>query len=123
MPPGDSTDPDDLEQIRNAFLQAYLEDYACLAEAAVEQPEGTIKEVLFPVVGEHTLEALVKEYHSKGPVYRRYIHTLIRRSYSHHYRRMLPLILDTLTFRSNNDRHQPIIEALTLHLNLATDRP
>lgn len=97
----------DLEKVQGKTTLLYR-----LAEAAMEQPEGTVKEVLFPVVGEHTLAALVKEYHSKGPVYRRHIHTLIRSSYSHHYRRMLPLILDTLIFHSNNVLHQPVIEAL-----------
>ena len=83
-----------------------------LAEAAMQQPDGVIREVLFPVVGEQTLAALVKEYHAKGPVYRRHVHTLLRSSYSHHYRIMLPPILDALTFRSNNTTHQPIIKAL-----------
>ena len=67
---------------------------------------------MFPVCGEEKLAALVKEYHSKGPVYRRHVHTLIRSSYSHHYRQMLPLILATLTFCSNNQKHQPVIQAL-----------
>ena len=83
-----------------------------LAEAALEQPEGAVKEVLFPVVGEETLLALVKEYHYKGPTYRRQVHRLVRRSFSHHYRRMIPLILDALRFRSNNTAHQPVIKAL-----------
>jgi hypothetical protein len=83
-----------------------------LAEAALQQPDGVVREVLFPVVGEQTLAALVKEYHSKGPVYRRHVHTLLRSSYSHHYRVMLPPILDALQFRSNNAAHQPIIQAL-----------
>ncbi len=83
-----------------------------LAEAAIKQPEGMVKDVLFPVVDEETLQALVKEYYAQGPSYQRHIHTLIRRSYSHHYRRMVPLILETLTFRSNNTAHQPVIAAL-----------
>lgn len=83
-----------------------------LAEAAVEQPDGTVRELLFPVSGEQTLEQMVKEYHAKGPVYRRHVHTLLRSSYSHHYRIMLPPILDALTFCSNNTAHQPVIEAL-----------
>jgi hypothetical protein len=33
-----------------------------LAEAAVEQPDGVIRDVLFPVVGEPTLQALVKAF-------------------------------------------------------------
>jgi hypothetical protein len=63
-----------------------------LAEAAVEQPEGIVKDVLFPVVSEPTLNALVREYRTQGPVYRRSVHTHLRRSYSHHYRRRCQLI-------------------------------
>jgi hypothetical protein len=36
------------------------------AEAALEQPEGIVKDVLFPIVGEPTLNALVKEYRAQG---------------------------------------------------------
>ena len=97
----------DLEKVHGKTTSLYR-----LAEAAMEQPDGTVREVLFPVCGENTLGALVKEYHSKGPVYRRHVHTLLRSSYSNHYRRMLPLILDKLIFRSNNSAHQPIIDAL-----------
>jgi hypothetical protein len=53
-----------------------------LAQAAVEQPEGIVKDVLFPVVSEPTLNALVREYRTQGPVYRRSVHTSLRRSYS-----------------------------------------
>ena len=83
-----------------------------LAEAALGNPGGVVRDVLFPVIGEETLQSLVKEYHTKGPGFRRQVHTLIRRSYSHHYRRMLPLILTALRFRSNNSAHRPVIEAL-----------
>ena len=83
-----------------------------LAEAAVQDPDGVIRDVLFPVVGESTLAALVKEYHSHGPTYRRQVHHWVRRSYSHHYRRMVPLLLKALSFRSNNTQHQPVITAI-----------
>jgi len=33
-----------------------------LAEAVVDKPDGTIREVVFPVVSEQTLRDLVKEY-------------------------------------------------------------
>ncbi|MCU7939830.1 MAG: Tn3 family transposase [gamma proteobacterium symbiont of Bathyaustriella thionipta] len=88
-----------------------------LAEAAIEQPEGIIKEVLYPVIGEQTLTDLVKEYKSTGPAYQKQIHTIIRASYSHHYRRMLPKILDELEFHSNNSIHQPVITAIDLLKN------
>ncbi|MCP4410675.1 MAG: hypothetical protein GY807_23630 [Gammaproteobacteria bacterium] len=83
-----------------------------MAEAALERPEGVVKDVLFPVAGEETLQALVKEYHSKGSTYRRQVHLVVRRSFSHHYRRMVPMILEALVFRSNNTAHQPVIKAL-----------
>ena len=39
---------------------------------------------------------------------------MTRRSYARHYRRMTPPLLKTLTFRSNNEKHKPLIRALTL---------
>ena len=38
----------------------------------------------------------------------------MRSSYSSYYRRILPLILDKLEFRSNNEVHRPVIQALEL---------
>ncbi len=38
----------------------------------------------------------------------------MRSSYLHHYRRMVPQLLSTLEFRSNNDMHRPVISALSL---------
>jgi TnpA family transposase len=83
-----------------------------LAEAALDHPQGIVNEVLYPIVGEPTLAALVKEYRAQGPGYRYHVHTLVRNSYSHHSRRMLPPILDALSFRSNNAAYQPVIDAL-----------
>jgi TnpA family transposase len=83
-----------------------------LAEVALENPDSLVKDALFPIVGEQTLADLVKEYNSAGPAYQKQVHTIIRSSYSHHYRRMMPKILDALTFRSNNKKHRPVIEAL-----------
>jgi hypothetical protein len=36
----------------------------------------------------------------------------MRASYSHHYRRVIPALLQALEFRSNNKMHQPLIRAL-----------
>lgn len=85
-----------------------------MAEAAVEHPDGVVKEVLYPVVGVQTLKDLVKEFKATGPGYREVVHTIMRASYSSHYRRMLPHILDALPFCSNNAAHRPVIEALEL---------
>lgn len=83
-----------------------------LAEAAIDEPDGVIKDVLYPVVGLETLKNLVKEFKASGHAYNQVVHTVIRSSYGNYYRRMLPQILDALEFRSNNSAHRPVIDAL-----------
>ena len=39
---------------------------------------------------------------------------MIRNSYQGHYRRMVPKLLAALEFRSNNERHRPVMQALEL---------
>ena len=85
-----------------------------LAGAVLEQPDGIVRDVVFPVVGEQTLRDLVKEAKATGPSYRTTLRTVIRNSYKGHYRRVVPEILQHLEFRSNNAHHRPIIEALDL---------
>lgn len=84
-----------------------------LAEVAVAQPEGVIKDVLYPTVGLETLKNLVKEYKSSGKAYQEEVHQVIRRSYGNHYRRMIVPLFDTLEFRSNNSNHKPVLDALS----------
>src|SRR6266581_2466954 len=94
-----------------------------VAEASVERPDGIVRNVVFPAVGgEHVLQELVKEYKATGPGYRRKLHQAMRRSYQAHYRRLLPPLLDTLEFRSNNDAHQPIVQAIQLLKRYATSK-
>jgi len=82
-----------------------------LSEAMLKYPDGIIKEVLYPIVGEARLKALVEEAKQTGS-FRRAVQTRIGSSYSHHYRRILPPLLEVLEFRSNNARHRPLIDAL-----------
>ena len=72
-----------------------------LAEAAIDQPDGTVRTVIFPVVPEQTLRDLVKEYKATGTTYQQKVQKLMRSSYSKHYRRMIPVILKHLEFCSN----------------------
>jgi hypothetical protein len=83
-----------------------------IAEASLGNPDGTIREVLYPLVGEDVLINLLREYKASGPAYTKKVHTVVRTSYGGHYRRMLPEILNVLAFRCNNVRHRPILEAL-----------
>lgn len=85
-----------------------------IAGASIDKPDGTVREVIFPVVGEQTLRDLVKEGNTTEPSYRTTLRTVIRNSYKGHYRRMVPQLLDKLEFRSNNEYHRPVIQALDL---------
>jgi hypothetical protein len=85
-----------------------------MAKLVLDQPDGTIKDVIFPEIGEKTLIALVKEYKNTGAAYRSKVYTKTRSSYAISYRKMFHLILNILEFHSNNMEHRPVIEALEL---------
>jgi TnpA family transposase len=84
-----------------------------IAEAVVEAPDGTIRNVLFPCVKEATFHDLVAEAKASHPHYRSWYQYVMRQKYVHHYRQMLPGLLEHLVFRSEN-RFQPVIEALAV---------
>jgi hypothetical protein len=83
-----------------------------VAEAAIDRPDGVVREVIFPVVGEHTFEALAAEARAAGTPRSRRVHTAVRASYGSYYRRMMPRLLAALDFRSNNGTHRPLLDAL-----------
>ena len=85
-----------------------------VAEAAVNNPIGTVKNVIFPVASEDILKDIIKELKSSGPIYRYKVQNVMRASYIHHYRRMIPIILNSLEFRSNNTSHKPVIDGINL---------
>lgn len=85
-----------------------------IATASLEHPSEAVKDVIYPVVSPSTLKNLVKEFKSNGPSYREQVYTVMRASYLHHYRRMVPQILTALEFCSNNELYQPVIKALEL---------
>jgi len=84
---------------------------AGIAQAAVDEPDGTVRTVIFPVAGEKTLKAVITESETQGS-WEAQIQTLMRRSYAQHYRAMLPCILELLDFRSNNAAYRPVLDAL-----------
>jgi len=85
-----------------------------LAETVVENPDAIIRDVIFPIVDEATLRELIADLRATSRAYRRQVQTVMRRSYGHHYRRMVPPLLQVLTFRSNNALYRPLIQALDL---------
>lgn len=85
-----------------------------IAEASVEHPDEPVRKVIFEVASEKLLRDLIKEYKAKSPAFRKQVHLIMRASYSHHYRRMVPELLDILDFRSNNELYRPVIRAIQL---------
>jgi len=84
-----------------------------IAEASVGNPEGAVRDVIYPVANEQTLQEIIAELKATG-TYGQQVRSKMRSSYGQHYRRMAPAVLKRLTFRSNNHQHQPLIEALDL---------
>ncbi|MFB7010816.1 MULTISPECIES: Tn3 family transposase [unclassified Streptomyces] len=70
-----------------------------LAEAAVAEPGGTVRKVIFPVAGESTLKALAAEAAANEARYRARVRTVLRSSYSSHWRRMLVALRNALRRR------------------------
>ncbi len=84
-----------------------------IATASLQSPEGKVCEVVYPVADEQTLQDLVAEWEATLN-YDRHAQRSMRNSYSYHYRRMVPHILEALSFHSNNATHRPVLEALEL---------
>jgi hypothetical protein len=61
-----------------------------------------------------TLEALWREYNTKGSTYRQHRQRVFKASYTNHYRAGLIQILDVLEFGSTNTVHAPMMAALAL---------
>lgn len=85
-----------------------------LAEAAVDHPDERVRQALYPVVGEGTLRDLVAEAKATAAARRARVRTVLEGSYSHHYRAMLPKLLDALDFRCNNTAYRPVMDAVNL---------
>lgn len=85
-----------------------------MAEAAIGQPDDTVRAVIYPVVGEPTLQQLVKEAKADKATFNAKVRTVLRSSYSHHWRRLLPDLLAALEFRGNNTAWRPVLDAVAL---------
>ncbi|AIL13645.1 hypothetical protein IM40_09370 (plasmid) [Candidatus Paracaedimonas acanthamoebae] len=73
-----------------------------------------IKDAIYPIIPK---EQLLSEQNGDGKKvvsYEGLLYDRVRRSYIHHYRRMLAPALELLDFHANNINDQPIIEALQL---------
>ncbi|GAA2271546.1 Tn3 family transposase [Kitasatospora sp. NPDC001175] len=86
-----------------------------VAEAALAEPAGTVRRVIYPAVGgERTLKALAAEAAANEARYKARIRTVLRSSYSAHWRRMLSPLLRALTLKCNNTAYRPVMDAIGL---------
>jgi hypothetical protein len=93
-----------------------------LAEAAVAEPNGTVRRVIYPVAGDSTLKALAAEAASNEARHKARIRTVLRSSYSNHWRRMLSPLLSVLELKCNNTPYRPVMDAIEL-LKRYLDQP
>lgn len=84
-----------------------------VASASLDYPEGKVKEIIYPIAGEQTLRDLVQEFKLSGS-YEQQVQTIMRGSYSNHYRHMVPVLLKVLTFCSTNEASKSMLIALDL---------
>ena len=87
-----------------------------MVDAALEHPDDTVREALYPVVpgGVKTLSALARELKATERAVAERVRYQLRGSYSHYYRRMLAPLLAALEFRCNNSAYRPVMDAIDL---------
>lgn len=83
-----------------------------LASVAVTNPDGIIKDKIYPKVNEETLNALVIELKSKGRWYQFKVQSKIKSLYSHGARNTLLTLLDVFTFCSHDKAGKQLLLAL-----------
>ncbi|MEI7449942.1 MAG: Tn3 family transposase [Desulfomonile sp.] len=85
-----------------------------IADIVTNNPDGTVREVLFPEIGEEVFHRLVEESRQGEASYEVVRSQVIRRKYRHSYRRMMKPVLDVLEFRSNNSAYDPLLKGIEL---------
>ncbi|MEU2346857.1 hypothetical protein ABZ601_33655 [Streptomyces sp. NPDC012842] len=85
-----------------------------LTEAAVAEPGGRVRKVIYPVAGESTLKAMAAEAAANEARYRARVRMVLRSSYSNHWRRMLSSLLNALELKCNNTAYRPVMDAIDL---------
>lgn len=89
-----------------------------VAAASLDNPDGKIKDIIYPIVGEQTLQEIIQEFKANG-TYDQQVQVIMRGSYSNHYRRMVPVLLRTLTICATNEVSKPLLTAMDLIRNYA----
>lgn len=85
-----------------------------IAEVATENPDQTVREVLFPAVGEDVLRRIVEESRQTDTQIGTLHSRVAQRKYRSHYRQMLKPVLAALSFRCDNPAQRPLLDGLEL---------
>jgi hypothetical protein len=85
-----------------------------LAKASTQNPDGIVKSVVFPIVGEDILLQIITEYEGKELDYESHRAQEKIGKYTHSYRRMMKPVLDILVFRTNNPVRDPLIKGIAV---------
>ena len=93
-----------------------------IALASLAEPEGLVKDVIYPIAGEDKLEQLIDSLGDGEWTFRARYQSRLRSSYNRHYRRMLSPVLKALEFRCENSQLKPVMEAIELLKDYA-DKP
>jgi TnpA family transposase len=94
-----------------------------LVTVILTREDQVIKTAIYPIVSKEKLEAFQKQNSGKKISYVSLVHDRARNSYLYHYRRMLAPVLELLEFRTNDQKNQPILDALDViksHLESVT---
>ena len=93
-----------------------------IAVAALAEPEKLVKEVIYPIADESTLERLVESLDGSAGTFREQLHSKMRRSYLCHYRRLLSRLLSVIEFQGSAPHLEPLLKAIKL-LKANADSP
>ena len=83
-----------------------------VARAILDNTEGSVSEVILPVASLEWWEAVLEGSSRKGAGARASVRSATRRSFTAHYRRILPELLGTLEFLCANPDSHPVMQAL-----------
>ena len=83
-----------------------------LLEAALERPDASVRSVLYPIVSEKAMRALVQETRAIDPQHTRSKRAVLRGIYTPYYQQVLALLVGTLEFRCRDTGHWPLMAAL-----------
>jgi len=85
-----------------------------MAKAVTQNPQGTVENVVFPIVGKEILYQIVAEYEGRELNYENNQTAEKKKRYTGSYRRMMKPVLDILVFKTANPARQPLLDGIAL---------